>query len=202
MITWRMFALKPAQKSHLILPAAILSVASRFFPLPESVYSRFPVGTRSRRISPRFRPIKSDSKTAIAHFPAKPIGICTYTNRATNAFRISTCRISRLKTVQNQHLRKNSRGRGYLGSTIISEGLSGGLSALPGAPSFAFYAKGGIRFRRRLGKHETNSIRQRRYQIQSCRLPHVFILATLAECALTQKGGGGPYGARKSLPTG
>jgi hypothetical protein len=106
-----MFALKPAPKSRPTPPDVILSVASRFLRLPEIAPLRFPVGTRSRRISPRFCSTSSSTPSANLALPAKFPGICTYTNRATNAFRISTCKISRLKTVQNQHLRKKSQGR-------------------------------------------------------------------------------------------
>lgn len=105
-----MFALKPAPESRPIPPGVILSVASRFLRLPEIAPLRFPSGTRSRRISPRIRP--SVGKAATAHLLAKPVGICTYKNREANTFKISTCKISRLKTVQNQHLQKNLEGRG------------------------------------------------------------------------------------------
>jgi hypothetical protein len=103
-----MFALKPARKLQTTRIAVILSVASRFLRLPEIVPLRFPVGTRSRRISRRFH---LTSKAATADFLAKPTGICTYTNRKPNTFKISTYKISRLKTVQNQHLQKNLRAR-------------------------------------------------------------------------------------------
>jgi hypothetical protein len=104
-------------------------------------------------------------------------------------------------------LRKNSRGEGLF--PVRRNFVPAACSELriafqadyrfPVAPSFAPFATGGIRSRRRLGKHETNSIPERRYQIQSCKLPHVFLLATPAECALTQKRGEGPLrGAEKS----
>jgi hypothetical protein len=104
-----MFALKPAPNSRPIPPVVILSVASRDFLLPEIEPFRFPAGTRSRRISPRFH---LTSKASTAHFLAKPVAICTYTFRESNARKISTYKISRLKTVQNQHLQKIWRGRG------------------------------------------------------------------------------------------
>jgi hypothetical protein len=108
-----MFALKPVPKSRPIPPVVILSVASRVVPLPGIVPSRFPVGTRSRRISPSFY---LTSKAATAHFLAKPVGICTYEIRNANACKISTYKISRLKTIQNQHLQKNLEGEGGLAS--------------------------------------------------------------------------------------
>ena len=98
-----MFALKSAPKSRPTPPDVILSLASRDFLLPEIAPLRFLGGTRSRRISPRFH---LTSKASTAHFLAKPVAICTYTFRESNAFKISTYKISRLKTVQNQHLRK------------------------------------------------------------------------------------------------
>ena len=96
-----MFALKPAPKSRPTPPDVILSVASRDFLLPEIAPLRFLGGTRSRRISPRFH---LTSKASTARFLAKSVGICTYEIREPNACKISTYKISRLKTVQNQHV--------------------------------------------------------------------------------------------------
>ena len=63
-----MFALKPAPKSRPTPPDVILSVASRDFVLPEIAPFRFPVGTRSRRISLCIRPIRTANRTANASF--------------------------------------------------------------------------------------------------------------------------------------
>jgi hypothetical protein len=57
-----MFALKLAPKSRRTPPGVILSVALRLFPLSEIVCSRFPVGTRSRRISLRIHTIRNASR--------------------------------------------------------------------------------------------------------------------------------------------
>jgi hypothetical protein len=156
-----MLALKPAPKSCPTPPTVILSVVSRFFPLPESVSSRFPVGTRSRRISLRIRRIGNASREASAHFASKSVGICTYKNRGANARKISTCKISRLKTVQNQHLQKKRRGR------AIS--CASGDSRLSRGTQFA--------------SCDTKS--------QGSRVTHFRMPASPVECALTQKRGGG-----------
>ena len=108
-VTSRMFALKPAPKSRPTPLGVILSVASRDLFLPEIVPLRFLGGRRNRRISPRFH---LTSKAATAHFLAKSVGICTYEIREANACKISTYKISRLKTVQNQHLQKILEGEG------------------------------------------------------------------------------------------
>jgi hypothetical protein len=189
-----MFVPEPAPKSRPTPSDVIPSVASRFLGLPEIVALRFPVGTRSRRISPRICP--NTGRATTDHFASKPVGICTYINRRANARKISTYKISRLKIVQNQHLQKNRRGRAipvrrnFVAAACPSSEWPWPAPGFPGARSFAFCAKGGIRLPRRLRKHKTNSIPEPRYQRQNCELPRV-TPATLVECALTQKGGGG-----------
>jgi hypothetical protein len=181
-----MFALKPAPKSRPIPPVVILSVASRFLGLPELVALRFPVGTRSRRISPRICP--NTGRATTDHFASKPVGICTYINRRANARKISTYKISRLKIVQNQHLKKNRRGRAipvrrnFVAAACPSSEWPWPAPGFPGAPSFAFP--------RRLRKHKTNSIPEPRYQRQNCELPRVTHQQLSSNVHLHKKGEG------------
>jgi hypothetical protein len=206
-----MFASQPALKSGPIPPVVILSVASRDLFLPEIVPLRFLGGTRSRRISPRFYPTNISSRTTNARFTAKFPGICTYTNRGANACKISTYKIARLRTVQNQHLRKTRRGRAILLRRNFAAAACPELrrafwrAALvaykfePRKPSaYELAVPHPLRSVQRVGSasterraHETNSIPERRYRARGSRAAHCRTPATPVECALTQKGGRG-----------
>jgi hypothetical protein len=147
-----MFALKLAPKSQPTPAGVILSVASRFFPMPESVSSRFPVGTRSRRISLRIRSVRNASRAANAPFVVKPIGICTYTFRNLTPSKSAVPKSLDLKPFRINTYKKNRRGEGY--SRVRRNFAAAAcpelrralrrLPGFPGAPSFAYCAKGGI----------------------------------------------------------